>query len=264
MRSVRDSALTGYLLLVPLALLIGVSLGLLGGGGSILTVPVLVYGFGLEAKAAVATSLAVVGVTSLVGAWRHTRQGAVDFPVAAAFGLFGMLGASLGSRIAALPSIPGGVLLVAFAALMIVVAVLMLRARPKREGVGKPARVRLGRVAVYGFLTGVLTGTLGVGGGFVIVPALLLTAGLTMHRAIGSSLVVIFLNCAAGLVGFSGRVPIDWKLAAGFAVFGAAGSLLGAYWARRARADRLRRGFGVFVLVLGGFMLFDQLRHSIG
>lgn len=244
----------------PLAFLVGVSLGLLGGGGSILTVPILVYILGLDAKSAIATSLLVVGLTSLVGALRHGRHGNLDVRVGLSFGAAGIVGASAGSRVAALDAVPGAVLLAAFAVLMVTVAALMLR-RPRpaagRQGTPRGPASPLA-TAVYGLATGLLTGLLGVGGGFIIVPTLLLVARLPMHLAVGTSLLVIALNCGAGIAGFLGKVPIHWGLAAVFGLASAAGSVAGANWAARTRPERLRRGFAVFVLLAGVAMLIEQ------
>ncbi len=255
-----------FLIAAPLAFLVGVSLGLLGGGGSILTVPILVYVLGLGPKPAIATSLVVVGLTGLVGAIRHGRHGHLDVKVGASFGLAGILGASGGSRVAALNAVSGGVLLAAFALLMVTVSAFMLRSPSGRASGGGGRHRPAGPVAtgVYGFLTGLLTGLLGVGGGFVIVPALLLVARLPMHRAVGTSLLVIALNCAAGLLGFLGKVEIHWLLALGFGAASVAGSVAGAALALRTRPERLRRGFAVFVLLAGVAMLVEQAARGLG
>lgn len=247
-------------LVVPLALLVGVSLGLLGGGGSILTVPILVYAVGIPAKPAIAASLVVVGVTSAVGALRHARSGTVAFRVALLFGATGIVGAWGGSRFVSGRGVPDAVLLGAFAALMVGVSTMMIltRGRPEPPPHGRSVL----RILAGGLLTGFLTGSLGVGGGFLIVPMLLWVGRLSMHRAIGTSLVVIALNCAAGLAGYAGRVAIPWKVAVVFAGLGVAGSVLGAAVAARTHPSRLRLGFGVFVLVLGAAMLADQFTRG--
>jgi uncharacterized membrane protein YfcA len=248
-----------FLLAAPLAFLVGVSLGLLGGGGSILAVPILVYVLHLEPKSAIATSLAVVGITALVGAARHARHGNLAPRVGLGFGAAGILGASLGSRAAAWPAVPGEALLAAFALLMIVVAVMMFVRQGREPGAQtRPRPASLSQVAGYGFLTGLLTGLLGVGGGFIIVPALLLAARLPMHLAVGTSLLVIAMDCAAGLVGFLGRVPVQWGLAGVFGVASVAGSVVGAGLARRTQAARLRTAFAGFLLVAGAAMLVEQ------
>ncbi len=248
-----------FIVATPLAFLVGVSLGLLGGGGSILTVPILVYVLHLGPKPAIATSLVVVGLTSLAGALRHGAHGNLNARLGLSFGAAGILGASAGSRVAALDAVPGAVLLAAFAALMVTVSVLMLRG-PRRAagGPARPHRASPGAVGGYGLLTGLLTGLLGVGGGFVIVPILLLVAGLPIHAAIGTSLLVIALNCAAGLFGFLGKVEIHWSLALVFGAASIAGSVVGAHLASRSRPERLRKGFAVFILLMGVAMLLQQ------
>lgn len=249
------------LLAAPLAFLVGLSLGLLGGGGSILTVPVLVYVLHVAPKPAIATSLVVVGVTALGGALRHALHRNLDLRVGLGFGAAGIAGASLGSRVAAMQAVPGAALLLAFAILMVVVAATMLRGGAgsgEQAGSGSRAEVSLAKVVVYGSLGGALTGLLGVGGGFVIVPMLLLVARLPMHLAVGTSLLVIALNCAAGLVGFLGHVPIQWTLALTFAVVSVAGSLVGATLAPRVRPQRLRRAFALLVLLTGTAILIEK------
>jgi uncharacterized membrane protein YfcA len=249
------------LLAAPLAFLVGLSLGLLGGGGSILTVPVLVYVLHVAPKTAIATSLVVVGVTSVAGALRHARHRNLDLRVGLGFGVAGIVGASVGSRVAAMQAVPGAALLVAFAVLMVIVSATMLRGGAgsgEPLAAGKRAEVSLIRVVGYGSLSGALTGLLGVGGGFVIVPMLLLVARLPMHLAVGTSLIVIALNCAAGLVGFLGHVPIRWSLALTFAVVSVAGSLVGATLAPRVRPRRLRRAFAILVLVTGTAILIEK------
>ena len=249
-----------YLLAAPLAFLVGITLGLLGGGGSILAVPILVYLLHLEPKTAIATSLVVVGLTSVVGAVRHGVRGSLSLPVGLSFGAAGIAGASAGSRIAALEAIPGELLLAAFAVLMVLVAALMLRGQGMPEGgtATERGRASLGAVAGTGLATGLLTGLLGVGGGFVIVPALLVAGRLPMHLAVGTSLFVIALNCMAGLAGFLGKVPVRWALGLVFAAASVAGSVVGVSLAHRIRAERLRVGFALFVLVAGAVMLVEQ------
>jgi uncharacterized membrane protein YfcA len=254
-----DALLALYLLAAPLAFLVGISLGLLGGGGSILTVPIFVYVLGMEPKSAIASSLIVVGLTSLAGAARHRAQGSLSIRSGSLFGALGLLGASLGSRVAASALVPGDALLAVFALLMIAVSVLILSgsSRPERPAPPDHRRHRLA-VGVYGFLTGALTGLLGAGGGFIIVPVLLLVARMPVHLAIGTSLLVIALNCLAGLLGFLGKVPVHWGLALVFAGVSIAGSVTGASLAARTRPQRLRRAFAVFIL-LAGVAIFIEL-----
>ena len=236
-------------LLVALALstLIGVSLGLLGGGGSILAVPVLVYVARLDVHVAIGMSLAVVGATALVGGLAHARAGRVDLRAAALVGGAGILGAPVGALATHL--VTGRVLMLLFAALMLVVGPLMLRrsGAPLRQ-TAPPRRVT---VPAAGFGVGLLTGFLGVGGGFLIVPALTLLAGLEIHVAVGTSLLVIALNSAAGVAGHlrQGEMPLGLTLA--FAAASALGALVGVRLAGALDASRLRRAFALFVVVVG-------------
>lgn len=240
-------------LLVALALstLIGVSLGLLGGGGSILAVPVLVYVAGLDVHVAIGMSLAVVGATALVGGIAHARAGRVDWRAGALFGGAGMLGAPIGAQATHL--VAGRVLMLLFAGLMLVVGLLMLRGRGVRVG-GTPPPRRLAALAT-GLGVGLLTGFLGVGGGFLIVPALTLLAGLRIHAAVGTSLLVIALNSAAGVAGHLGGGHVPLGLTAAFTMASAVGALVGVRLAAGLDAGRLQRAFAVFVVLVGVFLL---------
>jgi uncharacterized membrane protein YfcA len=234
---------------------IGLSLGLLGSGGSILTVPALVYLVGQSPPAAVTASLAIVGANSALGASFHRVQGTLDWKVALMFGGIGMLVAYLAAGLSRLFS--PAALLVAFALLMLIIGVLMLRrGAPNAEN---RTDVHWPIVLISGAGVGLLTGLLGVGGGFLIVPALVMLVGLPMNIAIGTSLVVIAMNSAAGLLGHLTGLPIDWALIAVFVFAGLGGSFSGARFAQRLPADRLRRAFAVFVLVLAVFLLIDNL-----
>ena len=246
----------------PLGLLlslgIGVTLGFFGGGGSILTVPLLVYVFGLDAKQAIASSLLIVGVASLSGAIQHWRAGNVYLRQGLAFGVAGMTGAFLGGRASAY--VDGGVLLILFAAMMLLTAVAMWRGRknpsssPPDEStpVSRAAYLKLG---LQGFVVGGFTGLVGAGGGFLIVPALALWAGLPMAAAVGTSLLVIVLNCTAGFIGTLSHVRVDGELVAAVAAIAVAGSFAGTRLARVVDPTRLRRAFAGFVLVMGSLIL---------
>jgi len=193
--------------LMGITLVVGLLLGLFGGGGSILLVPVLVYLVGLETKVAIATTLVVVGLTSLVAVLGHARASRVCWKNGWAFGLSGMLGAYGGARLA--EYVPGNVLLLMFAMIMLGTALTMLFRRrdgsaTDTEGSGCPTRINLPAVLFDGFLVGMMTGLVGVGGGFVIVPALNLLGGLSIRAAIGTSLLIIVMNSAAALAGYGG------------------------------------------------------------
>jgi uncharacterized membrane protein YfcA len=234
---------------------VGVALGMLGGGGSILTVPLLVYVAGLDAKEAIATSLFVVGVTSAVGALSHARAGRVRWRTGLLFGAAGMAGAYAGGRVA--EYLPGSLLLVAFGLMMLATAVAMLRGRRAPEGTVH-TELPLLHVGLHGVVVGVVTGLVGAGGGFLVVPALVLLGGLPMGAAVGTSLVVIAMKSAAGLAGYLHSVQIDWGLALAVTAAAVLGSVLGGRLVGRVDPDVLRRAFGWFVVVMGVFVLGTQ------
>lgn len=246
-----------------LAVLIGVSLGLLGGGGSILTVPILAYVAGLPAKEAIAASLVVVGVTSAVGAVSHARAGRVRWRTGVTFGAAGMAGAFLGGLLGG--HIPSTVLMVAFALMMIATSVAMLRSRRGASAEEGPNREpSAGRIVLEGLAVGLVTGLVGAGGGFLVVPALALLAGLPMPVAVGTSLVVIAMKSFAGLAGYLTSVSLDWALVGGVTLAAVLGSLLGARAAGHLPERALRTGFGVFVLAMGALVLVQELPGAAG
>ncbi|MGW1058764.1 sulfite exporter TauE/SafE family protein [Micromonospora rubida] len=247
----------GLALTVGLAVLVGISLGLLGGGGSILAVPLLVYVADLPAKEAIATSLLVVGVTSAVGVLPHARAGRVRWRTGLIFGVAGMAGAYAGGRLAEF--IPAGVLLTGFALMMLATAVAMIRSQRSAEGRPVPHELPVGRVVLDGVVVGLVTGLVGAGGGFLVVPALALLGGLPMPVAVGTSLVVIAMKSFAGLAGYLSSVSINWGLAAAVTAAAVVGSLLGGRLAGRIPEDVLRKAFGSFVVVMGVFVLAQQL-----
>jgi uncharacterized membrane protein YfcA len=241
-----------------LSALVGVSLGLLGGGGSILAVPLLVYVAQLDVRVSVAMSLAVVGATALVASLAHARRGRVEWRAAALFGISGMIGASLGARLT--PLVAPRVLLLLFALLMLAVGGLMVRGRRAAGGVIPPGPAAVGPVLAAGLAVGVLTGFLGVGGGFLIVPALTLFAHLPIHVAVGTSLLVIAANSAAGLVSHLGQESVPAGLTLAFTAVAVLGALAGERLASRTSPERLRRAFGVFVVLVGLALAAANLR----
>ena len=248
------------LLAFALAALVGISLGLLGGGGSILTVPILVYVVHVPPREAIAMSLAVVGTVSLVGAAGHWRQHNVIPRVALLFGAIAMAGSYLGSRLAAL--LDPALQLFLFALVMLAAAVMMLRPRPATPRSRLP---HVGAVVPVALGVGILTGLIGVGGGFLIVPALVLLTGIEMKKAVGTSLLVIAMNCAAGLVGYLGHVRLDVGILASFIGAALAGTVIGTRLVRFISQDALKRFFGVFLIVMAAFILYRSrevvLRH---
>lgn len=291
---------------VVVGLLVGLSLGALGGGGSILTVPALVYLVGEPPSTATATSLVVVGLTAMSGAASHTRSGRVRWRDGLTFGGVGVVGAWVGSQWSA--SVPPRVLMAAFAALTLVVAVLMLRrargmtpdsnpgvaapdtvtaavtaaatdpvtdpddlvARPgaaeTAQAAGGPAgaggvrHTRWGPLLLAGTGVGLLTGFFGVGGGFAVVPALVLALGFSMPVAVGTSLVVIAVNSAAALLSrVAGGVDIDIPVVVAFTAAAIGASLLGARLAHRTSPRRLTGSFGVLLVVVGLYTAYRSL-----
>jgi uncharacterized membrane protein YfcA len=246
-----------------LALLIGVTLGMLGGGGSILTVPVFVYVLDLVPKDAIAMSLPVVATTSFVGAVGHWRAGNVDGHAILTVAPLAMLGALGGARLAALLS--GATQLALLGVVMVVAGLLMLRdsgAPAAGEPTSRVARHRRVLLAATGLGIGVLTGLVGVGGGFMIVPALVLVAGVPMKRAVGTSLVVIALSTLSGFAGYQGQASIAWGVVGLFTALAVAGAVLGTRLVRAVPARALRRAFGAVVLALAAFLLYEN-RHSL-
>jgi uncharacterized membrane protein YfcA len=253
--------LTTTLLAILLGTLIGLSLGMLGGGGSILTVPALVYILGQDPHAAVSASLVIVGLNAVTGAWFHLRAGHVRLKSALLFGGAGLLAAFAGARLSTL--LPATVLLVLFALLMLVVATMMLRAGTTKLTETKALPVWW-KVLLGGLGVGFLTGFLGVGGGFLIVPALVLLLGMDMRDAVGSSLVVIALNSAAGVLGHLGEPSVSWLLISLLLAGGVPGLVLGSRLAQRLPVARLRQGFAVLVLLLGATLLAVNIPQLVG
>ena len=249
-------------LTVGLAVLVGVSLGLLGGGGSILTVPLLAYVAGMDAKQAIATSLLVVGATSAVGAISHARAGRVQWRTGLFFGVAGMAGAYGGGLLARF--IPGSVLLIGFAAIMIATAVAMLRGRKDVDPGAAPSSLPVGKVVAEGLVVGLVTGLVGAGGGFLVVPALALLGGLPMPIAVGTSLVVIAMKSFAGLAGYLSSVQIDWALAGAVTAAALVGALSGARLTAVIDPDSLRKAFGWFVLAMSSVILWQEVGPAVG
>jgi uncharacterized membrane protein YfcA len=250
-------------LAIGLAVIAGVSLGLLGGGGSILTVPLLAYVAGLDPKHAIATSLLVVGVTSAVGTVSHARAGRVQWRTAALFGVTSMVGAYTGGQLTRF--IPGRVLLVVFAVIMVATAIAMLLGRKASSaecaarGVGA-----LAKTAAVGLALGLVTGTVGAGGGFLVVPALVLMAGLPMQAAVGTSLAVISMNSFAGLAGYLTVVDIDWIFAGMVTGAAVVGALIGSRFAAKVDPEVLRKAFGWFVLIMASVVLGQEVHPITG
>jgi uncharacterized membrane protein YfcA len=244
---------------IALGALVGLSLGLLGGGGSILTVPIFVYVMGFDPKEAIAMSLAVVGAVSLFGAVGHWRAGNVNLRVALVFGAVAMAGTYLGARLAVFFS--GAAQLILFAVVMLLAAWFMFRpSNVEAEGPAPAglAGMPLALIAAEGLAVGVLTGLVGVGGGFLIVPALVLLGKVPMKQAVGTSLLVIAMKSAAGFLGYLGQVQVAWGFMTVFTAVAVGGILLGTYLVRFVPQAALQRAFAVFLVVMGAFILYQN------
>lgn len=247
------------IIVVALAVLVGLSLGLLGGGGSILVVPLLTYIGGLDPKEAIATSLFVVGATSLVSVVGHARKGNVQWRTGLIFGAAGMTGAFLGGLAGGY--IPGTVLMIAFAIMMIATAGAMIAGRKDRDGQSADHHHPLWRILLDGLVVGAATGLVGAGGGFLVVPALVLLAGLPMTAAVGTSLLVIAMKSFAGLGGYLTSVSLDWGLVAAVTAAAVVGSFVGVRLTSVVPEKALRKGFGYFVLLMGAVVLAQELPY---
>ncbi len=245
-----------------LALLVGLVLGLLGGGGSVLTVPILVYVLHVPVKPAIAMSLLVVGLVAMIGFLSHLRQRTVAPRVALVFGPFAVIAAYFGARIA--QHVASHVQLILFALIGLVGSVLMLRGGLKRgwaealpHELTTDARM-LTFLALEGLVVGLLTGLIGIGGGFLIVPALVLVAKLPMRLAVGTSLLVIMMNALAGFAGYLGHAAIDWKLVAWFTSVAAIGSIIGTLLSKRVPQEQLRKVFGYLLIAVSIYVLYRR------
>lgn len=249
----------------PGAVAIGVSLGLLGSGGSILTVPVLVYLLGQDEKVAIAGSLFIVGSVALAGSMQYLRAKLIDWHNVAIFGIPGMAGTYLGALSAAYVS--GIVQLSLFAVVMLLASYMMLRPIQLDEASHAPRQSW--KIAVDGLFVGVITGLVGVGGGFLIVPALALLGGMSMHRAVATSLVIIALKSFSGFFKYldvlDGQdLALDWQALLIVTGLGIAGSFAGAKIAHRVPQEKLKLWFGVFLIIMGFYILYRSLPEALG
>ena len=254
------------------AVLIGISLGLIGGGGSILTVPVLVYLFRVDAVLATSYSLFVVGATSLVGAYKNYRKGFVDIKTALIFGSASITTVLLTRRflIPLIPSIiwtDGSIIItrslvtmVLFAALMLMASVSMIKGNksatestPENKGSVLPSLLS------YGIAIGLVTGLLGAGGGFLLIPALVLLLKMPMKNAVGTSLFIIALNSLIGFLGDIGQVNINWAFLLTITAIAVAGILAGTWMSKKIPGEKLKTGFGWFVLIMAVYILIKEL-----
>ncbi|WP_316821200.1 sulfite exporter TauE/SafE family protein [Pedobacter gandavensis] len=253
--------------------LIGISLGLVGGGGSILTVPVLVYLFGISPLLATSYSLFIVGSTSLVGAFQNYRNGLVQVKIALLFGMSSVTTVWL-SRKFLIPAIPEHIasfahfeltermlMMSLFALLMLIAAIAMIRSGRAQTAEPSVANEDLNyaKLLLYGIGIGLTTGLLGAGGGFLLIPTLVLLVGLSMKEAIGTSLFIIALNSLIGFSGDFGHFNIDWIFLLKITMIAITGIFIGGYLSKRLNGKKLKIGFGWFVLVMGIYILTKEL-----
>lgn len=243
-------------LAIPGAIAIGISLGLLGSGGSILTVPVLVYLIGQDEKVAIAGSLFIVGSIATAGSLQFLRAGLIQWRSVVVFGIPGMAGTWLGAYLAAW--VPGITQLALFAVVMLIASWLMLKPLDLENKTSDSRAVW--KIATDGLLVGVITGLVGVGGGFLIVPALVLLGGLSMHQAVATSLVVIALKSFSGFYKYldvleQQGLSLDWRTLFLVTALGIAGSFAGSYLAKLLPQEKLKTGFGYFLIVMGIYIL---------
>jgi len=259
------------------AAIIGISLGLIGGGGSILTVPVLVYLLGVDPVLATAYSLFIVGLSALIGGINYARQGLVDYKTGIIFTIPAFISVYL-TRLYIIPLLPDviftagdfqmtknlGILLL-FAVLMIVASISMIRkGKPGSEKADKnedaPQKFNFPLIILEGLIVGALTGMVGAGGGFLIIPALVVLAKLPMKKAVGTSLLII---ATKSLIGFAGDMqtdlPIDWNFLLIFSAIAATGIFIGTFLSKKIDGAKLKSGFGWFVLIMGSFMIIKEL-----
>lgn len=269
------------------AVLMGLSLGLIGGGGSILTVPILVYLFQVDAVLATAYSLFIVGLTSLVGSFSHIKLGNIHWRTAIVFGIPSIISVFL-TRSFLVPMIPDPImtfgqnatagaafvltksvgLLLLFAVIMVMAAYSMIKPSKKAsadqstvvESDGQQPKFNYPLILSEGAIVGVVTGLVGAGGGFLIIPALVLLAKLPMKQAVGTSLMIIAAKSLIGFVGdMRGNEVIDWSFLAVFSSIAVVGILIGSWLSKRIPGEKLKPAFGWFVLVMGTYIIIKEL-----
>ena len=262
----------GYLASV----LIGISLGLIGGGGSILTVPVLVYLFHVDPVIATAYSLFIVGASSLVGAWPKYQQGFVNLKTAIIFGIpsIASVYATRKYLVPAIPSELGHIgelaitksvmMMLLFAILMVAASISMIRSKSTIQEEEEEQKFNYPMILLEGALVGVLTGLVGAGGGFLIIPALVMLSKLPMKQAVGTSLLIIAAKSLIGFTGDLGNSEMNWTLLLSVTALAIGGIFIGDILSKKIDGNKLKKGFGWFVLIMGIYIIAQQLFFPIG
>ena len=271
-RKIRMMEIGGFVL----AALVGMSLGLIGGGGSVLMVPVLVYIMGLNPLLATSYSLFIVGCTSMVGAFYNYRKGLVHINTTLLFGAASVSAVFI-TRKWILPAIPKNILtighfnltlstltMVLFAVLMLAASFAMIKGIKKEtpahtSGPAHSLKINVPKLLLYGIGIGWVTGFLGAGGGFLLIPILVLILGLPMQQAVGTSLFIIGLNSLIGFTGDLGHFAIDWLFLLKITAIAIVGIFIGGKLSKRIKGEKLRKGFGWFVLTMGNFILIKEI-----
>ncbi len=253
------------------SIFIGISLGLIGGGGSILTVPVLVYLFNVEAVLATAYSLFIVGTTSIVGSFSYFKKGLVNIKTAVVFGIPSIIAVFL-TRAYIVPAIPhqifkvGGfivtksiLLMLLFSVLMIVASYSMIKKdKTETETTTQKQAFNYPLILIEGIIVGILTGLVGAGGGFLIIPALVILSKLPMKEAVGTSLVIIAAKSLIGFLGESGETVIDWEFLSKVTAFAIVGIFIGMALSKKIDGSKLKPAFGWFVLIMGIYIIIKE------
>lgn len=236
-----------------LATIIGLTLGLLGGGGSILTVPVLVYILKIDPKTAIALSLGIVGLTSLFGSFKHFKN--IQVKAALIFAPFAMIGSFSGAKLAQYLS--SNTQLLFFSIIMIIASIQMLKKKKSSNIEIKEINYLL--FSIIAVVVGIITGIVGVGGGFLIVPALTVLGRIPIKKSIGTSLFIIFLNSSTGFLGYYDQVVIDWNFMLSFSMFSIVGVLIGSHFMNYIPKMILKKVFAYFLIIMGIYILFKNL-----
>ena len=256
------------------AIAVGISLGLIGGGGSILAVPILVYVMGVGVKSAIAISLVSVGTVSAIGAFLHWQKGNMRIDIALLFAPAAMVGAYLGAFVASFSWVSETFQLLCFCAVMLLASILMITKSKQQSQ--KACTIHSSQLApqtldrdrsffhqamipVEGLGIGMLTGFVGIGGGFAIVPSLVLLTSIPMKQAVGTSLLIISLKSVTGFLGYLGQLKVEWTLVVSFTLAASLGTLFGSYFNQFINAKALQVGFGYFVLFFAALILLAQV-----